>query len=116
MSRRVGDISKNMIDRDWAHQVEVPAEICQGRQMDVVLDFCRPLSIAPLGGRRQRINDREFLRYAFAKPEDAYAFQARFGGLRLTAEKVNGRWRYEFVDGRAPAPGDRQALSRFPGT
>jgi hypothetical protein len=98
MSRRRGEITKQAIDRDWPHQVEVIAAVCQGHQMDVVIEFCRPLSVAPLCGRRVRLNEEEYLRYAFSNPADADAFQARFGGRRLTAAKVNGRWRYDFLE------------------
>jgi hypothetical protein len=91
MSRRRGEVTKQAIDRDWPHQVEVIATVCQGRQMDVVLEFCRPLSVAPLCGRRVRHSEEEYLRYAFSDPAHADAFQARFGGRRLTAAKVNGR-------------------------
>jgi hypothetical protein len=52
VSRRRGEITKQGIDRDWPHQVEVIATVCQGHQMDVVIEFCRPLSVAPLGGRQ----------------------------------------------------------------
>lgn len=85
-----------MVDRDWPHQVEVIATICEGKQYDVVRKFCHGLSVAPLCGRSVRLNDQDYLRYAFAKAEDADAFQARFGGRRLTAAKVKGRWRYDF--------------------
>ena len=102
MSQRRGEVTRQAIDRDWPHQVEVPATICMGHQYAVVHDFCRGLSLAPRNGRSTRRDDADWLRFAFAKPDDADAFQAWFGGRRLTAAKSNGRWQYTFIPKPAP--------------
>jgi len=47
-------------------------------------------------------DDVDWLRFSFGKPDDADAFQARFGGQRLTAAKSNGRRPYTFIPGHAP--------------
>jgi len=47
-------------------------------------------------------DDADWLRLAFAKPDDADAFQTRVGGRRLTAAKSNGGWQYMFIPQRAP--------------
>ena len=96
MTSRRNDIRPHGVDRDAPHQVEILASICEGRNYDVVFGFAESLgSLNDRQGRTRR-DDTEYLRIAFAKAEHADAFQARFGGRRLTAAKVNGRWRYEF--------------------
>ena len=69
----------------------------RGHKYAVVHDFCRELSGAPRNGRPTRRDDADWLRFAFAEPDDADAFQARFGGRRLTAAKSNGRWQYTVI-------------------
>ena len=94
MSRRVGEITWQMIDRNWPYQVEVPAEIVAGPNYPVVYAFAHSLvSMAPRNGRGQRREDRDWLRFAFSDPADAEKFRERFGGIKLTVSKVSGRWR-----------------------
>jgi hypothetical protein len=91
VSFRKGEITKRRIDRDWPHQVEVPAEAVAGHNYDIVHAFCRGLSVAPRGGRSARRDDRDWLRYCFATPADADAFHARFGGRRVTVRDEGRR-------------------------
>jgi hypothetical protein len=97
MSTRRNDIRPHGVDKDAPHQVEIVASICQGRNYDAVFGFAQRLgSLNDRHGSTRR-NDTDYLRIAFKQPEDADAFQRRFGGVRITALKKSGRWVYEPV-------------------
>jgi hypothetical protein len=75
---RKGELSPAAVDRDWPHQVALRAEQA-ARDFQVIAEFCRELSLCVRG---HSVNDgKDWYRiYRFAKPGDATAFMARFGG------------------------------------
>ena len=70
--RRKGELSPSRVDREWRHQIMLPAEECLGQQYNVIAGFCADLLV--LSDRWQRV-------FCFAKKADAEKFQARFGGV-----------------------------------
>jgi hypothetical protein len=79
MVRRKGEMSRQGIDREWPHQVALPADACSGKQYDEKHGFCRDLSLCPRGKSFRR-DDRDYIVYCFADPAHAELFQRRFGG------------------------------------
>jgi hypothetical protein len=59
--------------------------------------FAANLAVAPREGAGKYIDDRHYLRFAFATPADADIFQRRFGRRRLIVQKISGRWRDEYL-------------------
>ena len=49
MTRRKGELTSNRIDREWPHQVALPADQVRGENYDITYDFCRGLSLCPRG-------------------------------------------------------------------
>lgn len=49
MGRRKGEISRSGIDREWPHQVAIPAFETTGKTHEALLEFCKNLSLAPRG-------------------------------------------------------------------
>ena len=86
MAQRKGELTKGAIDRDYPHQVELCADPTTGKNYDAALAFCRGLSLAPRGHSRRKDNT-DYNVWCFADPAHADAFQARFGGDRLTARR-----------------------------
>ena len=79
MVYRRGELSKHMIDRDWPHQVALPAYRCTGGNHVTIHLFCADLSLCPRGHSFYR--DRTDLNvFCFAKREHAEQFRERFGG------------------------------------
>jgi hypothetical protein len=66
MTYRKGELSATMIDRDWPHQVALPASQSAGGGYKAIHTFCKDLSV-----------------YCFAEQEDADRFMQRFGGERF---------------------------------
>ena len=95
MSYRPGEITRQQIDRDWPHQVEVPAHITAGAAYRSIHEFAESLSVAPRKGRSSYRDGVDYVRFAFSRTGDADAFQERYGGIRVTAIKRGGRWEYE---------------------
>src|SRR5262245_34045543 len=79
MVYRKGELSKSMIDRDWPHQVALPADRCKGSNYTTVHRFCEGLSLCPRGHCFRRGNV-DFVVFCFAVRADAELFQARFDG------------------------------------
>jgi hypothetical protein len=88
-SRRKGELSTWRVNQDWPHQVDIIASMVRG-SYEAMHDFIRPFSAAPRTGCVRRF-DVDYIRFAFAKPEDADAFQLRFGGRRVTMKLVKNR-------------------------
>jgi hypothetical protein len=87
---RKGELSKGMIDRQWPHQVALPACRCTGHNYVTIRLFCEGLSLCPLGHCFRR-DTTDFNVFCFAQREDAQAFQVRFGG-EFIDPKDRPRW------------------------
>jgi hypothetical protein len=79
MTLRKGEVSPRMVDRDWPHQVALPAERMMGDGHKVIREFCRELSLCQRGHTVQR-DDRTYRVFCFADPSHADLFRQRFGG------------------------------------
>ena len=79
MVYRKGELSKGTIDRDWPHQVALPAHRCTGHNYVTMRLFCEGLSLCSRGHcfRRDGIDMNVF---CFTERADAEQFQTRFGG------------------------------------
>ncbi len=77
--RRKGELSPAQIDRNWPHQIVVPADIAAGFAGAAVHQVCKELDGCPR--HHSFVHDGVwYLVYCFAKPEQAEAFRQRFGG------------------------------------
>jgi hypothetical protein len=79
MSRRKGELTAALIDREWPHQVALPDEACTGANYKVQADFCRELSPCPRG-KAVVYEDQWWRVFCFSDPIHADAFRERFGG------------------------------------
>jgi len=79
MIHRSGGLSKDAIDRDWPHQVAVPARRCTSRNYETIRIFCEGLSLCPLGHSFYR-DGTDMNVFCFADRAHAERFLARFGG------------------------------------
>jgi hypothetical protein len=91
MTRRSGELSARTIDRDWPHQVALPADQVMGNNFDIIREFCRALSLCPRGHTVQRDNVAYSV-FCFGDPAHADLFRKRFGGERFDP-KDRGRGR-----------------------
>src|SRR5262249_17288405 len=87
MTSRKGEVTRARLHREWPHHVALPAEVVRGlKNSEMVYGFAHTLTAAPRT-YSLRCDDRDFVVFCFAKPEDGQAFCERFGGERL----VSGR-------------------------
>jgi hypothetical protein len=79
MVYRKGELEKRVIDREWPHQVALPAEGCSGQNYVTIQLFCDGLSLCP---RRHffRQDGADMNVFCFAERAHAEQFQAHFGG------------------------------------
>jgi hypothetical protein len=87
--RRRGELSKEMIDRDWPHQVALPSPVVVDRFKEVQ-ETCHRLGACPRTHAFRR-DDRDHVVYCFAGPDQAKMFQAQFGGDTM-GPKDRPRW------------------------
>jgi hypothetical protein len=100
MVRREGEISSTAIDREYSHQVILPAHCYTGTDYGTVHAFCIGLSLAPRGYAVIK-NDEWHHVFCFAVREDAEKLMARFGGEwfspqtrgRNALAAARGRWK-----------------------
>ena len=90
MVYRKGELSKAMIDRNWPHQVALPAGRCRGSNYAVIRQFCEGLSICPRS-HSFRWGDVDMAVFCFAERDHAERFQHRFGG-ELINPTSRPRW------------------------
>jgi hypothetical protein len=76
---RKGELSKGTMDRQWPHQVALPAAHCSGHNYVTIRLFCEGLSLCPRTHSFRR-NDADMLVFCFAQREHAEQFRDRFGG------------------------------------
>jgi hypothetical protein len=68
-----------MIDRDWPHQIALPAYRCTGGNYVTIRLFCENLSLCSRGHSFYR-DGTDFNVFCFAEREHAEHFRERFGG------------------------------------
>jgi hypothetical protein len=49
--RRKSELSPSRVDREWPHQIMLPADECLGQQYNVIAELCADLSLCPEGTR-----------------------------------------------------------------
>jgi hypothetical protein len=78
---RKGELNKGTIDRDWPHQVALPAAHCGGANYVTMRLFCEDekLSLC-VRGHSFRRDATDFVVFCFAQRPHAEHFRARFGG------------------------------------
>ena len=69
------------LERDWPYHIALPAAVLRSAS-EAVYAFIRPLSVAPRPWHFRR-NERDFVVFCFARPQDAQAFAERFGAKVL---------------------------------
>ena len=90
MVYRKGELSKGTIDREWSHQVALPAARCGASYVAIRL-FSERLSLCPRT-HSFRQDDIDMLVFCFADREHAEKFREGFGG-DLIDPKTRPRWR-----------------------
>jgi hypothetical protein len=81
MVYRKGELSKARMDREWPHQVALPAYRCLGHNYLTIHFFCHGEGLSLCTRRHSyRHNDVDMTVFCFAKREHAEQFRDRFGG------------------------------------
>jgi hypothetical protein len=75
---RRGELSKATIDRDWPHQVVLPAYRCTGGNFVTIHLFCADLSLCPRGHSFYR-DGMDMNVFCFAERAHAEQFREHFG-------------------------------------
>lgn len=87
---RKGELSSAAIDRQWPHQVALPAEACTGSEFIRIREFCQTLTLAPLG--HTYVADSQYYSvFCFGERDHAEAFARAFGGT-LIDPKQRPKW------------------------
>ena len=79
MVYRKGELSKGTMDRQWPHQVALPAARCSGHNYVTIRLFCEGLSLCSRTHSFRR-GDTDMLVFCFAERDHAERFRDRFGG------------------------------------
>jgi hypothetical protein len=85
-----GELGKQIIDRDWPHQVALPAARSTGHNDLTIRLFCADLTLCPRG-HAFRGNGVDMNVFCFAERAHAVRFQARFGG-EIIDPKSRPKW------------------------
>jgi hypothetical protein len=84
MTRRKGEATGKVNERDYPNMVELPVPSGGFRETSVgIVAFHRERRIEIRHGRGRQDEGRFFVRYCFANPTVADAFRDQFGGQRL---------------------------------
>jgi hypothetical protein len=82
MTPRKGELPPATIDRQWPHQVALPADQLKGANNAVIHEFCGGLSLCPRNHTVHR-DDVAYVVFCFADASHAERFRERFGGERF---------------------------------
>jgi hypothetical protein len=82
MVHRRGEFSSARVDREWPHQVALPASASLNGVYETIHEFCKSLSLC-LRGRTACHEDQWFNVYCFSDPADVDKFMQRFGGEKF---------------------------------
>ena len=77
--RRKGELSPARIDREWPHQIMLPASEGTGANYQIIREFCAGLTFCPRGHSILK-DDQWHNVYCFAQKAHAETFKERFGG------------------------------------
>lgn len=90
MVRRKGELSQRTIDREWPHQVALPAERVRGDGYMTTHFYCEGLSLCPRH-RYFRRDDRDYVVFCFADAAHAQLCRERFDGVVVPLQKEQRR-------------------------
>ena len=80
MTNRKGEPTKTWLDKNFPHQVAIPAMRCTGTADGPQIQiFCHQVNVAPRHHSVRR-DDKSYVVYCFANPQHAKAFAAIFEG------------------------------------
>jgi hypothetical protein len=79
VTRRKGEYSERRLDREFPHQVILPADRCTGANGVAMNTFCKNLALGP-GYHSIFYEDQWHLVYCFADAAHADLFRQNFGG------------------------------------
>jgi hypothetical protein len=80
--RRKGELSSAAIDREWPHQVVLPARLCERDGYNEIHEFCRDLTLCSRG--HSLYHDSQWFHvYCFKEAPDAQKFLERFGAEKF---------------------------------
>ena len=81
MVYRKGELSKAEMDRQWPHQIALPAYRCVGYRYLTIQFFCEAQRLSLCSRRHSyRENDLDMTVFCFAERAHAEQFRERFGG------------------------------------
>ena len=81
---------QHIIDRDWPHQIALPAYRCTGGNYVTIHLFCQDLTLCPRGHSFYR-DGTDMNVFCFAEREHAEQFRERFGG-EFIDPKIRPKW------------------------
>ena len=79
MSQRRGELTAARINRDWPHQVALPAHAVNGDGLPEILAFSADLTMCPRWHSFRR-DDADYVVFCFAHEPHAVAFCEHFKG------------------------------------
>jgi hypothetical protein len=77
---RKGELSRGTMDRQWPHQVALPAARRTSHNYVTIRLFCESLSLCPPRTHSSRRGNQDMLVFCFADRDHARQFKDRFGG------------------------------------
>jgi hypothetical protein len=90
MTRSRGGTTRSLLDRNWPHQVALPAENLRGAENSTpIYALAKELAGEPRRYRLER-DGRELVVFCFAERAHAQAFAERFGGELVPVPEMRG--------------------------